>query len=340
MRHIRCLLPVLATCLLHAGAAAADITYSYGSIPLSPQGRLSGSFTATSAAIADGILTADELTANFSFADAGAPFAPAEFTAPEFENYLFTAFYGEIYVDRVSGAMYSGGFSWRAADTATAQTLYLSENFVRVFVTGSSETYTEARLPLTASGGGAGAGGGGPGGGPGENITYTYTTTTPAGTAGTLSGALVVPRAAITDGVIAFEDLISANFVLSGATAPFAPTTFTLADFRPFFLTPGQNLQVRVNPVSGAFLHDFQISAVAPGTNRTTLELFPHRYAVWPASSIPPSARGQGSFTVSGGGPAGGATAVELPVLHPLALIALGLLLILFVIRARAAAQR
>lgn len=330
----------LLLCLLFAGTAAANITYTYGTVDFE-QGRLTGSFTATEAAIADGILTADELTANFVLSNTAAPFAPAEFTPPEFDDFLLTVEYGDLHVDRSSGEPYSDIFGWNAVDSSTGQRLFLSLIGVEIYPTSSFANGVQVRRRPTVSGGGPGAGGG-PGGGPGNDITYTFRTTQPASLGGTLNGALVVPKAAIADGTIAFADLTSANFTLSDATAPFTSKTFTLADFRPRFITPGATDQIRVDPVSGAFLHDFQITAATPGTNLTTLELYPHRYAVWPDSGLRPTSRGLGSFTVSGGGApvGGGTTPVELPALDPLALLALALLLVLFVVRARVPAQR
>jgi hypothetical protein len=335
-----CLIATL--CLLQAGTAAAEITYGYGTVQLG-QAQLTGSMRTTEAAIADGILTADELTADFVFSNPPAPFAPAQFTPSEFDDELLTIYGPELYVDRSSGEPYAQIAGWFATDDETGQRLFVSLPTVAVYLDHDMSAGLTAHVPLTVSGGGPGAGGGGPGGGPGDDITYAYSTTLPAGQGGTLSGSFVIPKAAIADGTIVFTDITAANFELSGATPPFASRTITLADFRPMFLSPGNTGQVRVNPVSGAFLHDFQITAVAPGTNQTTLELFPHRFVVWPETAAPPSARsrGQGNFTVSGGGgPTGsGATAVPVPALNAFALAALASMLTLLAARTRRAKQ-
>ncbi|HJU38835.1 MAG TPA: hypothetical protein VJ724_04630, partial [Tahibacter sp.] len=106
-----------------ATAAHADVTYGFGTVDLAPQGRLSGSFVVTEADIADGTLTGPEMAAraNFSFTDAAAPLQPATFTPTEFGTYVYSPYYGEIYVDRVSGEPYAGLIEWRATDTSTGQ---------------------------------------------------------------------------------------------------------------------------------------------------------------------------------------------------------------------------
>lgn len=323
-------------CLLAANAAhAVDYVYGYGTVALTPQGQLTGSFRTTDAYVGDGIVTAEELTADFTFSNASAPFAPAQFAPAEFaERIITTGDTGEIYVDRVSGEPYAGLIYWRATDTSTGQVLTLGPNFVRVDSDASATQSTQAQTPLTVSGGGSGAISGGPGGGPGNDITYTYRTTTPAQQANAVQGSFVVNRAAIVDGLLTFDEVLSADFTMPDATAPFAPTTFTRADFVPRFATPRDTGAIRVDPVTGVFQHDFMLSANYPGTSNKALDLFPHRYAVWRPSGLPSSVRGFGNFTASGGGGVNGsAPPVATPALHPLAILALAGLLALLAAR-------
>lgn len=334
----------VATCLLGARAspAAIDYTYSYGTVTLAPQGRISGAFRTTDAYVIDGILSAEELKANFDFSDASAPFAPAQFTPPEFaELIITTANTGEIYVDRVSGVPYAGFILWRATDTATGQILTLGPDFVRVHTGASSTHMTEAQVPLRVTGGGTGAISGGPGGGPGENFTYTFRTTVPAQQARAVEGSFVVGRSALADGLLTFDEILTADFTMPDATAPFAPTTFTRADFIPRFATPGDTGTIRVDPARGTFLHDFMLSARYPDSSVKALDLFPHRYAVWRSSGVPDSVRGSGNFTVSGGAVTGtGGVVAEAPALHPMALLVLAALLMLCAARRMGPARR
>lgn len=316
--------------LLNSGVAAAVITYGYGPVTF-PHGTVTGALTATEAAIADGILTADELSLQFTLAQTTSPYQPVEFSTSELIAPLTSPFYGEIYVDRVSGALLSGDFIWRAVDTLTGQRIGGTTHNLAINEIGGNGESIET--PLIISGGGYGAGGGGPGGGPGENITYTFATKTAAPLAGTLTGSLVVPKAAIADGRLVFSELLSANFTLSGGPAPFGAATYTLANFSSAFFGPafaGTNdfRAVRVDPVSGAFLHDFMLLAYPPGADQPPLRIFPHRFDAYFASTVQ---RGQGAFIVSGGGAPGGTVPapVPTPTLHPLALAVLALMLLI-----------
>jgi hypothetical protein len=87
-----------------------------------------------------------------------------------------------------------------------------SGHFPRIFVSLTVATL----LMLGQRGGGA----------PAEaTIIYTFTTTAPAPLAGPVSGAFPVPDSAILDGFIRAPEIISYQFVLPSAAAPFAPTT-------------------------------------------------------------------------------------------------------------------
>ena len=325
-------LPMVLLAAVATGApdtrAATVYTYSYGTVLLTPQGRVTGSLVTTDAYVRDGILSAEELTPNFTLSDTAAPFAAAAFTPAEFAELIDTVHNGEIYVDRVSGEIYSGNFTWRASDLSTGQTLSVSTDRVRV-QSGSPAQFAEAAALLTVSGGGTGAVSGGPGGGPGADITYTYETTTAAPQAGAIRGSFVVPKSAIADGLLSFDEITSANFVLPDATAPYTQTTFTLVDLGPRFWTPRDTGSIRVDPVTGVFLHDFMLPANYPGGSRKALELFPHRYEVWRPDGLNWT-RGVAQFVVSGGGSVSGALPVALPALRLPALAMLALLLVLF----------
>ena len=314
-----------------AGAASADISYSYDATTLTPQGRLDGAFSVTEAAIADGSITAGDLSVNFVLSNVSAPFTATTFTTAELSPTIFTINFGEIYVERSSGQVMSGDFSMSATDVETGQMLGMTTHGIGV---RSGADGTGVSTPLIISGGGTGAGGGVPGGGPGVNLVYTFTTSVAAPGAGRLSGAFVLPRAAIADGIITFADLISADFALSDAQPPYTPQTLTLANFDSKFFVAGDTQQVRVDPVSGAFLHDFWLRAGIAGGE---LHLFPHRYVAKRGPSMAAAdGRGQGGFTITGsGGGGGGATPVELTALHPVALAALAALLALLATRLR-----
>jgi hypothetical protein len=87
-----------------------------------------------------------------------------------------------------------------------------SGHFPRIFVSLTVATL----LMLGQRGGGA----------PAEaTIIYTFTTTAPAPLAGPVSGAFPVPDSAILDGFIRAPEIISYQFVLPSAAAPFALTT-------------------------------------------------------------------------------------------------------------------
>lgn len=308
--------------LLASGTAAAVITYGYGPVTF-PHGTITGALTATESAIADGILRADEFGAQFTLAQTTTPYQAAEFDTSELWQSLSSPFYGEIYVDRVSGKILSGDFIWGATDTLTGQAISGTMYHLQIGAGGGAETI---ETPLTVSGGGFGAGGGGPGGGTGQNITYAFATTSAAPLAGTLTGSLVVPKAAIADGRLVFGELLSATFTLSGGPAPFAAATYTLGNFSPTFLGPAGSAEVLVDPVSGAFLHDFMLLADSPGKNQPPLRLFPHRFDAYDGPSVQ---SGQGIFTVSGGGSVTGTTTpVPTPTLHPTALAVLALMLL------------
>lgn len=213
-------------------------------------------------------------------------------------------------------------FGFAATDKETGQKLFMTTHNIGV---SQGFVRTLAETPMIITGAGPGAGGGIPGGGSAATITYTFNTSTAASLAGRLSGSFVVPRAAIGDGILTFSEITAANFSLSDTQPPYTPITHTLADFTPRISGPDRSREVRVDPATGVFLHDFFLSMGRPGTT-TVIELFPHRFLAFAPSVISPpaSARGQGGFTVTGYvAPAGGTPPVALPLLHPLALAAL-----------------
>jgi len=305
--------------LLATGAVSADISYSYDTSALT-NGRLAGAFTVTEAGIADGSITLGDISANFVLSDVSPPHIATTFTTPEWSPTIYTIIFGEIYVERSSGAIMSGDFYMSANDVETGQTLGLTTHSIGV---SSGPAGIGIQTPLIVSGGGAGAGGGGPGGGPGANITYTFAATSlPVPPAGQLNGSFSVSRAAIADGIITRADIIAANFALTGSVPPYSPGIFTLADLGNFS-GPGMTPEIRVDPVTGALRHDFWMTM-------GNIHLFPHHYIVFPGAVVSAgSGRGDLSLTVSGGDPAGGATPVELATLHPLALAAIAALLAL-----------
>jgi hypothetical protein len=83
---------------------------------------------------------------------------------------------------------------------------------------------------------------------------------------GHIEGALTVTDAAIADGSITIDE-INANFVFSNVSAPFAPTTFTSAQFQFFSLNFGE---LYIDRSSGLILTTpYSLSAHDAGTGQS-----------------------------------------------------------------------
>jgi len=312
---------LFASCLLLALPARADISYGVdATIPAPGFGRLHGAFVVPTAAIADGILRAEEITsAEFTLSETQAPFQNAVFTANERIAPFLNFDNGDTFVDRVTG-MYFSRFNFVARDTETAQVLLFLNTGFTVQSAQSSSTAIGLAVDATVSGGGSvGAAGGGPGGGGGDNYVYTFTTTTPAPTAGRIVGSFTVPKSAVTDGVLTASEVTSSNFQLVDATAPFVSGPIEMYSE---FSSPYGN-EIRVNPSTGTYLHDF----LWPGRDslRQNFYLLPHRFMI---NGVGGQQYALGNLTVLGDAPTGGGVvgAVPTPALGRTALMLLCLL--------------
>jgi hypothetical protein len=128
-----------------------------------------------------------------------------------------------------------------------------SGHFPRIFVSLTVATL----LMLGQRGGGA----------PAEaTIIYTFTTTAPAPLAGPVSGAFSVPDSAILDGFIRAPEIISYQFVLPSAAAPFAPTTFSAPD--PLTILSPFAGAMSVDPSTGTFTADSLVLVADAATSQ------------------------------------------------------------------------
>lgn len=204
-----------------------------------------------------------------------------------------------------------------AQDTDTNHVLMFGHTGFTIGTDIFRSVSTGMSVAAVVSGGGAV---GAAGGGAGSNYVYTFTTTTPAATAGRVTGSFTVPKTAVADGVLTASEVTSSNFRLVDATAPFVARPIEMYGE---FQSPYGN-EIRVNPATGAYLHDFLWAG--RGNQGQECYLLPHR-------SMARGTGGQqyvlGNLSVLGDAPTGGgeATPVPAPSLGLVALCMLALLL-------------
>lgn len=108
---------------LFASPASADFVYTYSSTVSAPlAGPMSGQFVVLNSAIADGFISASEVTSfSFTLSSAAAPFMPATF-APFDTLTIFSPNMGRIPVNPTTGAFVADALI-QIVDSATGQLL-------------------------------------------------------------------------------------------------------------------------------------------------------------------------------------------------------------------------